>query len=272
MSNHKTLPTCEVASNMNTPLILVTNDDGVNAPGLLALADEMRKIGRTVVIAPERDSSASSHSLTMQRPLRVRELEPEIYCLDGTPTDCIIIGTGKVLNEKPALVVSGINPGPNLGDDISYSGTVSAALEATMIGIPSFAISLAGEAPFDYTFAAMLAGRLAKTVLNLGLPPDTLLNVNVPGDPIEGKTGIAFTRQGRRSYEGAIQETTDPWGREYFWIGGGTPSWDDGESTDTQAVMDGHVSITPLHLDRTNYGAKDYLAGGWSDALSSGEF
>ncbi|MBU1739297.1 MAG: 5'/3'-nucleotidase SurE [Proteobacteria bacterium] len=255
----------------NPPLILVTNDDGVNAPGLLALADEMRKISRTVIIAPDRDSSAASHSLTMQRPLRVRELEADIYSIDGTPTDCIIIGTGKVLAEKPALVVSGINPGPNLGDDISYSGTVSAAIEATMVGIPSFAVSQAGDAPFDYAFAAALAGRIARNILNLGLPPDTLLNVNVPENPVAGTTGIAFTRQGRRSYDGAIQEISDPWGRPYYWIGGGTPSWDDGESTDTGTVQAGHVSITPLHLDRTNYGARDYLAGGWADALTIGE-
>ena len=246
-------------------LILVTNDDGVFAPGLKALAEELQKIGRVVVVAPDRDNSAASHSLTMQRPLLVRELAIDSYSVDGTPTDCVILAVGKILDRTPDLVVSGINPGPNLCDDVSYSGTVSAATEGTMLGIPSFAASLVCEEPCNYELAAQFAGRLARIILSQGLPPDTLLNINVPPGGVSDITGIKFTRQGRRKYEGAIKETNDPWGRGHYWVGGGTPVWDKGEDTDAQAVKDGYISITPLHLDRTNYGALDYLSKGWAD-------
>jgi 5'-nucleotidase len=251
----------------NTALILVTNDDGVYAPGLKALAEELQKIGRVVIIAPDRDNSAASHSLTMQRPLRVKKLAVDRYSVDGTPTDCVILAEGKILDKRPDLVVSGINPGPNLCDDVSYSGTVSAATEGTMLGIPSFAVSLACEEPCNYDLAAQFAGRLARMVLDQGLPPDTLLNVNVPPGGASAITGIKFTRQGRRKYEDAIKETSDPWGRGHYWIGGGTPVWDKGEDTDAQAIKDGYISITPLHLDRTNYTALDYLSKGWADPL-----
>lgn len=253
------------------PLILVTNDDGVYAPGLQALAIELAKVGRVVVVAPDRDNSAASHSLTMTRPLRVRELGPDRYSVDGTPTDCVILAVGKILTEKAALVMSGINPGPNLCDDVSYSGTVSAAIEATMLGIPSCAISLVGEEPCHYELAARFAGRLARMILSQGLPPDTLLNVNVPPGRAADLTGVKFARQGRRKYEGAIKETHDPWGRQHFWIGGGTPVWDQGQDTDAQAIKDGYISITPLHLDRTNYGALDYLSKGWADPFRAPE-
>lgn len=247
------------------PLILVTNDDGVWAPGLKALAAELRQIGRAVIVAPDRDNSAASHSLTMQRPLRVKELAVDCHAVDGTPTDCVILAVGKILASKPDLIVSGINPGPNLCDDVSYSGTVSAATEGTMLGIPSFAVSLASEEPCNYELAAQFAGRVARMVLTQGLPPDTLLNVNIPPGGAADLAGIKFTRQGRRKYEDAIKETNDPWGRGHYWIGGGTPVWDTGEDTDAQAVKDNYISITPLHLDRTNYGALDYLSRGWAD-------
>ncbi len=249
----------------NQSLILVTNDDGIHAPGLKELAVELGKVGRVVVVAPDRDNSAASHSLTMNRPLRVRDRGNGWYSVDGTPTDCVILAVGKILEENPSLVVSGINPGPNLCDDVSYSGTVSAAIEGTMLGIPSVAVSLACEEPCDYELSAQFAGRLGRMVLAHGLPPDTLLNVNVPPGMLSEIAGIKFTRQGRRRYEGSIKETNDPWGRGHFWIGGGTPIWDEGEDTDAQAVLSGFISITPLHLDRTNYGAKDYLAKGWAD-------
>ena len=256
----------------NQSLILVTNDDGIYAPGLKALAAELCKVGQVVVVAPDRDNSAASHSLTMQRPLRVKEVESGWHSVDGTPTDCVILAVGKIIGRKPALVVSGINPGPNLCDDISYSGTVSAAIEGTMLGVPSFAMSLACEEPCDFVLAAEFGARLARMVLAQGLPPDTLLNVNVPPGTSSEVEGIKFTRQGRRRYEGAIKETNDPWGRGHFWIGGGTPVWDEGEDTDAQAVLAGYISITPLHLDRTNYGAKDFLAKGWADPFrNSGE-
>lgn len=249
------------------PLILVTNDDGIMAPGLVALAEALSEVGRVVVVAPERDNSAASHSLTMRRPLLVREDGPDRFAIDGTPADCVIVGVAKLLNVKPALLVSGINPGPNLGDDISYSGTVSAAIEGTMVGIPSLAVSLAGEVGVGYDLAAAFAARMARMVLSQGLPPDTLLNINVPTWSDREMQGVRFTRQGRRKYDGAVTETSDPWGRRHYWIGGGTPVLDEDLDTDVQAVVAGWISVTPLHLDRTNYGALDYLARDWASPL-----
>lgn len=244
-------------------LILLTNDDGYDAPGLVAVAGELREIGRTIICAPERDKSAVSQALTMDRPLRVRKVKDDLFTIDGTPTDCVTIGIGKVLAKVPDLVVSGINPGGNLGDDISYSGTVSAAIEGTMHGVCSIAISLAGEPPFCFDTAAQFAANLAKAVLAKGLPKDTLLNVNVPNIGPDDIKGVRFTRQGRRKYEGAIKETSDPWGRKHYWIGGGTPLWEKGNDTDADAVLSGLISVTPLHLDLTNYEALDCLKRGW---------
>jgi len=227
--------------------ILLTNDDGFHAPGLQLLYQESRKLGKTTIIAPEHDNSAASHSLTMNRPLRVRETEQDIYAVNGTPTDCVMIGIGKILEQKPDLVISGINPGPNLGDDVSYSGTVSAAIESTMLGIPAIAVSLAAESePLYYETAVDFSIKLAKIILAKGLPGDTLLNVNVPNARIDMIQGVAFTRRGRRLYEDAIKETFDPWGRKHFWIGGGTPSFDAEEDTDSAAISVNKISITPM--------------------------
>jgi 5'-nucleotidase len=250
-----------------TPLILVTNDDGIHAPGLAILAQTLHAIGQTVIVAPDQDNSAASHSLTMKRPLRVKELGPSRYSVDGTPTDCVTLAMGKILPRKPQLVVSGINPGPNLGDDVSYSGTVSAAVEGTMLGVPSLAVSLAGEEPFSFETAAAFAVTLARAILDKGLPKDTLLNVNVPNRLREEIAGVRFTRQGRRVYDGAIKETFDPWGRQHYWIGGGTPLWDEGEDTDAQAILAGYVSVTPLHLDLTNHAALKKLGAEWTLAI-----
>jgi len=248
--------------------ILVTNDDGIHAPGLQLLYRQIQQLGKATIIAPEHDNSAVSHSLTMNRPLHVRELEENVYTINGTPTDCMTIGIGKLLDQKPDLVVSGINPGPNLGDDVSYSGTVSAAIEATMLGIPSVAISLAAESePLHYETAAAFIVRLAKLILEQGLPRDTLLNVNVPNTTPDRVAGVAFTRRGRRLYEDAIKETHDPWGRKHYWIGGGTPSFDAGEDTDSAAIRANRISITPMHLDPTNYEALKHLQKDWLDLL-----
>lgn len=243
--------------------ILVTNDDGVYATGIRALHDAVCHLGQAVIVAPERDKSAVSHALTMNRPLHVRKLEPDVYTLDGTPTDCVTLGMNKVLPEKPALLVSGINPGPNLGDDISYSGTVSAAIEGTMYGIPSLAFSLAGEPPFDFETASGVAWKLATMALQFGLPEKTLLNINIPQLKPEGIKGIRFTRQGRRIYKDAIQETYDPWGRKHYWIGGGTVHWSGGEETDDQALNEGYISITPIQLDLTNHEGRTFLEEHW---------
>lgn len=246
-----------------TPLILVTNDDGIHAPGLTILAQALQSLGRVVIVAPDQDNSAASHSLTMKRPLRVKDLGQDRYSVDGTPTDCVTLAMGKILPRKPQLVVSGINPGPNLGDDVSYSGTVSAAVEGTMLGAPSLAVSLAGDEAFVFETAAAFAVTLARTILDKGLPKDTLLNVNVPNRGPEEILGVRFTRQGRRVYDGAIKETFDPWGRQHYWIGGGTPLWDEGEDTDAQAILAGYVSVTPLHLDLTNHAALRKLGAEW---------
>ena len=249
--------------------ILLTNDDGIHAPGLQLLFEYSRQLGKTTIIAPEHDNSAASHSLTMNRPLRVRKIDENRYSINGTPTDCVTIGIGKILPQKPDLVISGINPGANLGDDISYSGTVSAAIEATMLGIPSMAISLAAESEtLYYETAAAFIQRLAQIILAKGLPRDTLLNVNVPNIPSERIAGIAFTRRGRRLYDDAIKETYDPWGRKHYWIGGGTPSFDAGEDTDSAAISVNKISITPMHLDPTNYEALKFLQKEWPDLLT----
>ena len=249
--------------------ILVTNDDGIHAPGLKTLYEFSCGLGEAIIIAPEHDNSAASHSLTMNRPLRVREIDENIYTVNGTPTDCVTVGIGKILPRKPDLAISGINPGPNLGDDVSYSGTVSAAIESTMLGIPSMAISLAAESEtLHYETAAAFIQRLAQIILAKGLPRDTLLNVNVPNIPSERIAGIAFTRRGRRLYDDAIKETYDPWGRKHYWIGGGTPSFDAGEDTDSAAISVNKISITPMHLDPTNYEALKFLQKEWPDLLT----
>jgi 5'-nucleotidase len=240
------------------PLILITNDDGIHSSGLHILAYALRPLGHCVVIAPDRDNSAVSHSLTMNRPLKVTKVQDNLYSLDGTPTDCVAIGLKKILELRPDLLVSGINPGPNLGDDIAYSGTVSAAVEGTMYGIPSLAVSLAGSPPYyDYTVAGQVAAWLAGIILEQGLPENTLLNANVPA--IETIRGVKVTRQGRRLWENAIQETFDPWGRKHYWIGGGTPHLDPSEDTDANAISAGYISVTPIHLDLTNHAGLDYL-------------
>ena len=244
------------------PIIMVTNDDGIHSPGLKALQKAMTGLGQTVVVAPERDNSAVSHALTMSRPLRIRQTAANIFTLDGTPTDCVAVGIGKILGQRPDLLVSGINAGPNLGDDISYSGTVSAAIEGTMYGIPSLALSLAGDPPFDdYSLAMEVAACLARRILADGLPDNTLLNVNIPSQsPFKG---FIVSRQGRRLWENSIQETFDPWGRKHYWIGGGTPLRDSAEDTDVSAVHNGFVSVTPIHLDLTNHQGITYLQDTW---------
>ena len=248
---------------MAEPLILLTNDDGVAAAGLAALVEALQGLGQVVVVAPERDNSAVSHSLTMDRPLRVRQRQEQVFTVNGTPTDCVTLGLNKVLTRSPDLLVSGINSGANLGDDISYSGTVSAAIEGTMYGVPSMAVSQHGEAPFDFEIAAGVAWKLAAMALDFGLPPDTLLNINIPQLEARNIRGIRFTRQGRRVYRNAIQETRDPWGRLHYWIGGGTVHWSGGHDTDEAAIRAGFISVTPIQLDLTNHTGLDYLRKNW---------
>ena len=237
--------------------ILITNDDGIHSPGLRALKESLAPIGKVVIVAPDRDNSAISHALTMNRPLRLTKLDEDVYTLDGTPTDCVSIALGKVLDRLPDLLVSGINSGPNIGDDISYSGTVSAAIEGTMYAVSSMAVSMAGEPPLDYAKADALIRELALRVMAQGLPANTLMNVNIPAE--SEMRGVRVTRQGRRIWKQAVQEVKDPRGRVHYWIGGGTPLLDSGKDTDVRAVGEGFVSISPIHLDLTNHEGISYF-------------
>ncbi len=238
---------CAQRSMDATPLILVSNDDGVHSAGIAALAEALRDLGQVVVVAPDRERSAVSHSLTLHRPLRVEEIGPGRYAVDGTPTDCVNLGVNGILPRRPALVVSGINKGANLGDDVTYSGTVSAAMEGTLLGLPAFAVSLLGRGDFRFEVAARFARRLAAWVLERGLPSDTLLNVNIPA-PLDGAPirGFALTK-------------VDPRGKKYYWIGGDELAFEDAEGTDFHAVSHGLISVTPIHLDLTNYKSFDAL-------------
>jgi 5'-nucleotidase len=232
-------------------LILVTNDDGIESPGLFAIAESLAALGRVIVVAPDRERSAVGHSLTLHSPLRAEEIRPDRFAVDGTPTDCVNLGIHGLLGERPALVVSGINKGGNMGDDVTYSGTVSAAMEATLMGVPAFAVSLEATSfkADDFRIAAAYTADLAAVILGRGLPSDTFLNVNMPaGAPC----GVRLTRQGRRRYSDVVVEKVDPRGRKYYWLGAGELDFQDIEGTDFHAVRRGFVSVTPLHLDLTN--------------------
>jgi 5'-nucleotidase len=241
-------------------MILVCNDDGIHSEGLRALHDAIAEVDRVVVVAPDRERSAVSHALTLHRPLRVDEVRPGWYAVDGTPTDCVLLAVNHILPERPRLAVSGINKGANLGDDLTYSGTVSAAMEATLLGIPSMAFSLAARRDFRFDAAARFARVLVRHALERGLPRDTLLNVNVPDAPPEDVRSFAITRQGRRRYSDAVSEMTDPRGRKYYWVGGVENEEIAEEGTDFAAVREGKISVTPIHMDLTNYACMDELA------------
>jgi len=249
------------------PKILVTNDDGVHSPGLHKLAAAMKPLGSVVVVAPDRERSAASHALTLHKPLRVDQVKPKVYCINGTPSDCVNLGVMRLTGGRPVLIVSGVNQGENLGDDVTYSGTVSAAIEGTLLGIPSIAISLVGGGKKGLDAACRIAARLAGLILEYGLPHDTLLNVNVPDLPSAKIRGAKITSLGRRVYnEDSIIEKTDPRGKSYYWIGGNREAWKPKSDTDHQAIEQGMVSITPLHLDLTNYQVLGELKG-WEGLL-----
>jgi 5'-nucleotidase len=247
--------------------ILVTNDDGVQAPGLLALAQEMRKLGKVTVFGPDRNWSASGHVKTLDRPLRVRETAladgSSAFMSDGAPSDCIALALLGIVKEKVDLVVSGINPNENIGHDVTYSGTVTAAMEAAIASVKSIAISLDSpegyQGALDYSTSAIVARRVAEKVLNDGLPEGVVLNVNVPYLKENELKGYTITRQGLRVYRDALDQRLDPRGRPYYWIGGEAPTGVVEEGTDFGALSAGCVSITPLQLDLTSYKAMDTL-------------
>jgi 5'-nucleotidase len=235
-------------------MILVTNDDGIHSKGIIILAKALQEIGNTLVVAPDSEQSAVAHSLTLHRPLRVEKIKKNFYAVDGTPADCIHVGVNTILPKKPRLVVSGINKGGNLGDDIIYSGTVSAAFEGTLLGIPSFAISLVSRSHFKFDVAARFALRVARYIMRRGLPKNTFLNINVPNLDEKEIKPYKITQQGRLIHNGGgVVEKMDPRGRKYYWIGGGEMIFDKGRNTDVEAVSKSHISITPLNLDLTNY-------------------
>ena len=234
-------------------IILLSNDDGIQSDGLTALEKSLARLAEIYTVAPDRAQSSMSHALTLHRPLRVHELSPRRMAVDGTPVDCVKLALTGLLPVKPDLVVSGINKGPNLGDDIIYSGTVSAAIEGTLLGIPAIAVSLVTFENFDFRAAAEFTATLIERIQQPGIPAGTLLNVNVPHLPREQLKGWKFTRMGKRHYSENIVERIDPRGGKYYWIGGDDLGFVPGEGTDCTTVADGFISITPLHLDLTNY-------------------
>jgi 5'-nucleotidase len=250
--------------------ILVTNDDGVTAPGLLALAQEMRKLGTVTVFAPDKNWSASGHVKTMERPLRVRETTlgdgTNAFTSDGAPSDCVALSLLGIHQEQIDLVVSGINPHANIGHDITYSGTVTAAMEAVITGVKGIAVSLDSPDGFkgllDYSCAASVARRVVEKVIADGLSKDVVLNINVPYLKENELKGFMITRQGLRVYRDALDIRNDPRGKPYYWIGGEAPTGVDEPGTDFGALKAGYVSITPLQLDLTNYKSMDVL-GKW---------
>jgi 5'-nucleotidase len=243
--------------------ILVTNDDGYLAGGIQMLAKAAEALGEVKVVAPDREQSATSHSLTLHYPLRVRRASDGVQVVDGTPTDCVMLAVGELLENRPDFVLSGVNHGANLGDDVLYSGTVAAAMEATILGIPAIALSHTGK---DHDHLADWTGVLTALLRQLmnreDFPKETLLNVNLPPVRPHQVAGVRVTTLGRRAYVGSLTRAADPNGREYFWIGGGESKWWGGPESDFRAVHEGYISVTPLHLDLTNYRLLEEL-GGW---------
>ena len=236
-------------------IVLVSNDDGIFAPALQRLKQELAPLGRVIIVAPDRDQSATSHSLTLHRPFRIRKHGEDTFSIDGTPTDCVVTAYYGLLEATPDLVISGINHGPNMGEDVFYSGTVAAAIEGTLQGAPSIAASLVTRELTDFADPARFIARLTRHVLDHGLPRRQLLNVNIPHRSWSDVRGVQITRLGSRVYHDALVKKVDPRGRDYYWIGGEDPVWEAQPGTDFHAVSEGCVSVTPMRLDLTDEGA-----------------
>ena len=234
--------------------LLLSNDDGVLARGLEFLTDVCRPIAQVTVVAPDREQSGSSHSLTLGRPLRVTRRQDGAIQVDGTPTDCVLLALGELMDEGPDFVFSGINHGPNMGEDVLYSGTVAAAMEGLPFGVPGVAFSLAGDRLDLLDSQHSWLDRLVRGITRIrDFPKETLLNINLPAIPGDDIKGIRATTLGNRLYSDALLRTKDPWGRPAYWIGGGQSSWSGRADSDFRAVQEGYISVTPLHLDLTNY-------------------
>lgn len=239
-------------------LILCTNDDGYLSAGLAVLAGAARALGDVRIVAPDREQSASSHSLTMHHPLRARRVAPDTHHVDGTPTDCVALAVGALIGERPDFVLSGVNHGANMGEDVLYSGTVAGAMEATILGIPAVAVSYVGRDPTAIEPYGLILERLLGQLLRRDeFPAETLFNVNLPAIPPSEVRGVRVTRLARRVYQDSLTRARDPNGREYFWIGGGGVQWTASDGTDFHAVDNGFISVTPLHLDLTNHALLD---------------
>jgi 5'-nucleotidase len=237
---------------------LATNDDGILAHGLECLVAAAEPLGEVTVVAPDREQSATSHSLTLHHPLRPVKRADRRWQVDGTPTDCVMLALEALMPEKPDWVLSGINHGQNMGEDVLYSGTVAAAMEGLSLGIPAIAVSFAGgDLRADVTRLREQVGALTKVLSHIvalpSFPANTLLNINLPPVAAEAVKGIRLTRLGRRVYSQSVTPLKDPWGRQIYWIGGGAISWTGEPDSDFQAIQEGFISITPLHLDLTHH-------------------
>jgi len=251
--------------------LLISNDDGIEAEGIRVLADSMRVMGTVTIVAPDKNRSGASNSLTLDAPIRITELEDAVYRVSGTPTDCVHVALTGLLDEDPDIVVSGINAGANLGDDVIYSGTVAAAMEGRFLGYPAVALSLVFNDDVDthhYDTAGEAAIRLVRQLQRDPLPADTILNVNVPNCPWSEIRGFEVTRLGHRHRAEPVVKATDPRGREMYWIGPAGAEQDAGTGTDFDAVRRNFISVTPIHVDLTRYQALEQVAG-WISAIST---
>ncbi|HET9602660.1 MAG TPA: 5'/3'-nucleotidase SurE [Gemmatimonadales bacterium] len=242
--------------------ILCSNDDGILAPGLTLLADACRAVADVIVVAPDREQSGTSHSLTLHRPLRPTRRPDGAYQVDGTPTDCVILAMEALMPARPDFVFSGVNHGPNMGEDVLYSGTVSAAMEGVMLGVPGVAISFTGHNPETMATYRDVLTRLVKRITSAPeFPRNMLLNINLPDRPAAEVEGTRVTRLGSRYFSDSLTRMQDPWGRDIMWIGGGTITWTGGEESDHVAVAEGYISVTPLQMDLTNFGLIETVRG-----------
>jgi 5'-nucleotidase len=249
--------------------ILVTNDDGIQSPGIQALAKALAVVGEVWVVAPDRERTAVAHAVTLHKPLRLDQMAPRVFAVNGTPVDCVNLALLKVMPHPPAIIVSGINKGVNLGDDVMYSGTVSAAMEGTILGVPSIAVSQEGQSEFRFAVGATYAVRIVRLVLAQGLPEETLLNVNIPNRPRREIKGVRITCLSRRRFHNPIVEKHDPHGRKYYWIAGKRVSWSRSKDADHEALEEGMVSITPIRLDSTNHSVLDQFRA-WEPIIQRG--
>ncbi len=248
--------------------ILVVNDDGIESPGLHTLARQLKKLGDVWVVAPDRPQNAMGRAITLHKPLRLKQIGRRVFSVNGTPSDCVILGAGRVLADRSIqLLVSGINKGLNLGDDVTNSGTVAAALEGTIQGMPSIAVSLDGLKKFRFQSAACVAFEVAKLVLKNPLPADTFLNVNVPDVSFRDLNGVQVTSLSRRRYRNSVIENIDPRGGRYYWVDGKQVTWNRRRHSDVDAIAGNKVSLTPLHFDMTQYRAMAGLRS-WESVLS----